>query len=172
MLKAIILAMSLPLATEQSPNRHVRTIEPGIQALIDKATERSATFRSLVAALNDTDVIVYIETSVARAARLRGHLVHRIVAEGNHRYLRLRLNPNGVDEQRIGVLAHELQHALEIAQAPEVGRSKRVDELLADIGFSLGTRCSFCYETIAAMNTGRRVGEELRANRPSTGQTR
>jgi hypothetical protein len=167
MLAAVVLALSLSLATQQSPDRHVRTTEPEIHALIDKATERSATFRSLTAALNDSDVIVYIETSVTRAARLRGHLVHRIVAEGTHRYVRMRVNPNGAEEQRIGVIAHELQHALEIAQAPQVGRSETVEGLFANIGFRFGTRCSHCYETIKAMNAERTVREELRATGPT-----
>ena len=170
MLKAFLFALTLPLSTEQSPERHVRTTEPEIQALIDKATERSATFRSLIAALNDSDVIVYVETSVTRAARLRGYIVHRIVAQGNHRYVRLRVNPNGAEEQRIGVIAHELHHALEIARAPNVGRSETVEELFAAIGFTFGTRCADCYETTEAMNVERTVREELRANRSTLGQ--
>lgn len=167
MLRAIFLTLSLPLSTEQSANRHVRTTEPEVQALLDDATVRSATFRSLVAALNDSDVIVYIETSVRQAARLRGHTVHRIVTEGPHRYVRVRLNPNGAEEQRIGVIAHELQHALEIARAPDVGRSKTVQQLLSRIGFTFGTRCSYCYETVEAMNIERTVREELNKSRSS-----
>jgi hypothetical protein len=166
MWKVLVLALSLPLGTEQSPQRHVRTTEPEVQVLIDKVSERSATFRLLVTALNDSDVIVYIETSVRHVARLRGHTVHRIVTEGPHRYVRIRLNPNGAEEQRIGVIAHELQHALEIARAPEVGRSRTVQDLLVRIGFTFGTRCANCYETVDAMNVQRTVREELSANRP------
>jgi hypothetical protein len=165
MLKAIFLVLSLPLATEQSPNRSVRTTEPEVQALLDNATSRSETFRSLVAALNESDVIVYIETSVTRATKLRGHLVHRIVAKGTHRYLRLRLNPFGPVEQRISVIAHELQHALEIAQAPNVGRSETVQSFFELIGFTHGTQCGDCYETTRALDVERTVREELRANR-------
>jgi len=165
MWKAIVFSLSLPLLTEQSPHQQVRTTEPEIQALIDAAIERSPTFRTIVAALNDSDVIVYIETSVSRAARLRGHTVHRIVAEGSHRYVRMRLNPNGAKEQRMAVIAHELHHALEIARVPEAGRSQTAQDLLSRIGSTFGTRCSNCYETVEAMNVERTVREELRASR-------
>ena len=164
MLGAIFLALSMLLSTEQSANRSVRTTEPELQVLLDNAT-RSTTFRSLVAALNDSDVIVYVETSVTRATKLRGHLVHRIVVRGTYRYLRLRLNPFGPVEQRIGVIAHELQHALEIAQAPNVGRSETVQSFFELIGFTHGTQCGDCYETTRALDLERTVREELRANR-------
>jgi hypothetical protein len=170
MVNVFLLVLSLPLAAEETLLRHVRTTEPEIQTLIDQVFERSATFQSLIHALNDTDVIVYIETSVIRTTRLRGHLLHRVVAQGTHRYLRLRLSPNGAVEQRMGVIAHELQHALEIARAREVGRSKTIDELFVNIGFTFGSRCSNCYETVEAMSAERKVREELRANRSSIGQ--
>ncbi|HEY7533833.1 MAG TPA: hypothetical protein VH681_13745 [Nitrospiraceae bacterium] len=170
MLKAIFLVLSLPLATEQSPNRSVRTTEPEVQALLDNATSRSETFRSLITALNESDIIVYVETSVTRAAKLRGHLVHRIVAKGTHRYLRLRLNPFGPVEQRIGVIAHELQHALEIAQALNVGRSETVQSFFELIGFTHGTQCGDCYETTRALDVERTVREELRASRSTISQ--
>ena len=165
MLSVLFLAVSMACSTEQSANRSVRTTEPEVQALLDHATSRSETFRSLIAALNGSDVIVYVETSVTRAARLRGHLVHRIVAKDTHRYLRLRLNPFGPVEQRIGVIAHELQHALEIAQAPNVGRSETVQSFFELIGFTHGTQCGDCYETTRALDLERTVREELRANR-------
>jgi hypothetical protein len=152
----------MPLSTEQSARRHVRTTEPEVQILLDKARDRSTTFRLLVAALNDSDVIVYIETSVTRADRLRGHLVNQIVVQGPHRYVRMRLNPNLAEEPKIGVIAHELQHALEIARAPEVGRSEDIDELFRRIGFTIGTLCGDCYETATAREVERTVRAELR----------
>jgi hypothetical protein len=165
MWKAIVLALALPLGTEQSPQRHVRTTEPEVQALIESATGRSARFRLLVTTLNESDVIVYVETSVTRTTQLRGHLVHRIVVRGMHRYLRLRLNPNGPVEQRIGVIAHELQHVLEVAEAPQVGRSETIQRLFRLIGFNSGTLCGDCYETTRALDVERTVREELKATR-------
>ena len=170
MLSGIFLLLSLALSTEQSANRRVRTTEPEVQALLDRASERSTTFRSLVATLDDSDVIVYVETSVTRAAKLRGHLVHRIVAKGTYRYLRLRLNPFGPVEQRIGVIAHELQHALEIAKTPNVGRSETIQSLFELIGFTHGTQCGDCYETTRALDVERTVREELTTSRSTNGR--
>jgi hypothetical protein len=159
-----------PLLSEQAARRSVRTTEPEVQTLLDSASARSATFRSLIAALNDSDVIVYVETSVIRAAQLDGHLVHQIVTTATRRYLRLRLNPNGLVEQRIGVIAHELQHALEIAQAPSVGRSETVQSLFELIGFTSGAQCGDCYETTRAREVEHLVRVELRASRATLRQ--
>lgn len=159
----MVLLMALPLAAEQSSDRRVRTDEPQIRALIEKGVARSATFASLVAALNDTDVIVYVESKVIRQG-LAGYVLHKVVIGGPYRYVRLVVSPEGGDAHRIGVLAHELQHALEIARAPQVGRSETVEHLFARIGFRRWGCPRSCYETFEAVNVERRVRDELNVN--------
>ena len=47
----LLLAVTLPLITQETPERHVRATEPSILALIDAGLSRSATFRDLIATL-------------------------------------------------------------------------------------------------------------------------
>ena len=54
-----------------APDRRVRVIDPRLQSMMAEGLNRSKTFASLVASLNRTDVIVYIEVGDG-------------VAEGHH----------------------------------------------------------------------------------------
>ena len=87
--------------------------------LIDAGISGSATFRRLIVTLNDSDVIVYIEPIRTRQP-LRGYLAHNIVARGQYRYLRIAVEIAGSERRLVSLLAHELQHAVEVAHAPEV----------------------------------------------------
>ena len=57
----LLMVLALALATQESaPPRNVRTVDSKILALIDAGISGSATFRGLIATLNESDVIVYI----------------------------------------------------------------------------------------------------------------
>jgi len=98
-------------------------IRPAVR-LIDAGLSRSTTFRSPVVMLNESDVIVYIEPKLTREA-LGGYLQHRVVVGGQYRYLRVAVEIAGSERHLVSLLAHELQHALEIAQAPEARDAER-----------------------------------------------
>jgi len=62
------MILAFVTSTQDASDRHVRATEPRVLALIDAGVSRSATFRRLVATLNDSDVIVYIERKLKRQA--------------------------------------------------------------------------------------------------------
>jgi hypothetical protein len=74
------------LMSQASSGGHVRAMDPRILPLIDWGLSRSATFRSLIAMLEDSDVIVYVDAKRGRQA-LGGYLTHNIVTSGRYRYL-------------------------------------------------------------------------------------
>jgi hypothetical protein len=95
-----------------------------------------------------------------------GCLNTAITFAGGVRYLRITFDPHRrqlSDAEEFAVIGHELQHALEIAEAPEVRTSDHVIRLFRRIGFS--PRCprglSDCYETQAARLIGDRIRDEL-----------
>ena len=134
-------------------------------ALIEAGLTRSTTFRSLVAALDQSDVIVYIEQRNL-PPKLGGYLIQRVFASEPYRYLRLVVNLGASQSRLIGVIAHELQHALEIAVARDVRRTEDVEPLFKRIGFR--SPCPrVCYETFDAIDAGLRVRSEL--TRPDGG---
>jgi hypothetical protein len=172
-LQILAFGVALSFAAQDVPIQHVRSSEPRILALINTGLARSATIRRLVDTLNESDVIVYIETQVTRESRqvhresLDAYLIHHVVDQGGHRYLRIGLGARGAEKRLIGVLAHELQHAVEIARAPEVRDDQKLQAFFSRA--SLSFNCAgTCYETQEAKDIQRIVSEELAADAPET----
>jgi len=62
------MILALAMTTQDSSARHVRATEAKILTLIDAGVSPSPTFRGLIATLNESDVIVYIEPKLTRQA--------------------------------------------------------------------------------------------------------
>ena len=141
-----------------SEHRHVRAVDTRITHAIADGLRRSETFTGLMQALDRSDVIVYIETAPGLPASIAGRML--IVAARSHqRYLRIQIAGRVRGNELIALLAHELQHALEVAASPAV----RDEPSLIALYEAIGNRGSVAhrYDTNAAQDTGRRVRLEL-----------
>jgi len=159
-----IMVLALVVMGQDSSHRHVRASEPRILALIDAGLSRSATFRSLVAGLDESDVIVYIDAKFTRES-LGGYLAHDVVVRGGYRYLRIAVDTTGSQDRLVALLAHELQHATEIAQAPDALDGESLRRVFARLSVQFGCSGTTCYETQAAKDIEHIVGDELKAAR-------
>jgi hypothetical protein len=159
MMPLLLLVMMLGCSTADATHPRVRPDDPDVRALIQEGLRRSATFRSLVTVLDNTDVTVFVRSEAIRGG-LGGYLPHRVFAHDAGRYVTVIITSNGSRNRRIAVLAHELRHALEIAQFPAVGRSESVQDLYARIGFRRH-HARDAYETMDAVQAGDAVQAEL-----------
>ena len=160
---ALLLACSAPaFAGPAEPSidpigPRVRGATPEMQRLIETGIRRSATFASLVSALNRTNVIVYVQDTRDLPSGVDGQLA---VSTGKttQRYLRAQVLKGLGSSEMMVVVAHELQHALEVAAHEEVRDSKTLGELYRKIGVEarMGR-----FDTLAAQATGSRVRNEL-----------
>ena len=144
-------------------HRHVRTTEPRILALVNEGKARSETFRRLVAALDASDVIVYLEPKMTRRM-LGGYLFNNVGGRGEWRYLRIAVDFHGAHNRVIALLAHELQHAVEVAQAPGARDAGSLEKLFSR--WTIQSGCggtTSCYETQASQDVESAVGNELKA---------
>ena len=157
------MLLALMITTQESSARHVRTTEPKILRLIDAGLSRSATFRGLVAMLNESDVIVYVEPNLTRQT-LGGYMSHHIVAHGQYRYLRIAVGIAGSERLLVSVIAHELQHAVEVAQSPDARDSESLKRLFRRLAIEFSCGHSDCFETKAAQDVGDVVEEEFAAS--------
>ena len=140
------------------PLRRVRTTQPAVLDLLTEGMRRSPTFAGLVAALNATDVIVYIERVEKLAPNISGQLMLVPVANGQ-RYLRVQILGSLSPTDSIALIGHELRHALEVAAAPAVKDQKELIKLYERIGQrGIGLHA---FDTIAAQDAGRVVRSEL-----------
>lgn len=146
------------LSIMEDPSRKVRTVDRRIHGLLVQGTRRSATFAGLVAAVNASDVIVYIQRVSKLPPNIAGQMMIVPVAQGP-RYLRIQVLDRLAPDETIALIGHELRHALEVAAAPDVKDQAGLAALYMRIGQPGGLAHSF--DTRAAQNTGRRVRREL-----------
>jgi hypothetical protein len=152
-----LLLLAAPVADKppMAITMRVRTTTAAAPLLARAA--RSATVQSLLARLAATDVIVYIEMTPSPAIPLaRTKLV---TATPSARFLRIGINSAVPLTEMPVLIAHELQHALEIAEREEVRSDEDVRRLYTRIGHHHGVDS---YETDAARDVERLVRNELR----------
>ena len=159
-----LIMVAAVLASQGPSTTHVRTTEPTIAALIAGGVSKSGTFRHLIDSLNASDVIVYVEPQLTRQA-LGGFLENGVVVSGGYRYLRVAISMRGAKGRIIPILAHELQHALEVAQDPKAVDAITVERLFARLDVPFGCDGSSCSETKAAKDVEDAVSADLKAHR-------
>jgi hypothetical protein len=155
MLAAMLLAGSFAdVPIHSTP--HVRAVTPAAHALLTEAVAKSSVLNLLIGRLDATDVFVYIEVTGSSDIPLaRTKLVTTVPGA---RFLRVALNAQVPPWDRLPLLAHELQHALEIAADTDVRDDDGIRRLFQRVGFSGGIDK---YETAAARDVERRVRVEL-----------
>jgi hypothetical protein len=97
----------------------VRAESPEVAALLGRASATSATFRRLMAAIDGTDGLVYIDDGTCGHG-VRACLVLHVQVAGSFRILHIRVDARQIDCGVMGSIGHELQHAIEILSDPHV----------------------------------------------------
>lgn len=135
-----------------------RTADPEIAAAVDRGVVGSATFRHVMEAVAAAGAIVYLIRYPALPRGVTAGLAPVVHGTAGTRYLRVLVRPDVRGLRLVTVLAHELQHALELLEAsPESPGSAGVRAFQA-IGFR--TRAQ-TIETAAARAVEERVAREL-----------
>ena len=161
---ALIVVASLLPGAAQAQNiqamPRVRSGETMIAQLIGDAQAASVTFRGLVAAIDATNGIVYVESGQCRH-RARACLVHSIQVAGPHRILRVIVNTRRDREGLTGAIGHELQHAMEVLSEPGITTSQGMFFRL--FGMSMGITGQL--ESKEAVEVGIQIEHEMRTTR-------
>jgi hypothetical protein len=156
----LVVALGIVELRAQEASTAVRPMDAGAVEACDHGRASSASFRALVESFDPERVVVHVETGVVRtfgtagATRLAG-------AAGHWRYVRITVDPDLPLDARTAVVAHELQHAREIADAAAVTQSQ-VRQLFERIGRPVQGAVD-TYETADAVTAGMRVWRELRS---------
>jgi hypothetical protein len=153
-----LMATSLS-AREESP--HVRGVSGYARWLVDVSRAHSPTVSALARRLAASDVVVYVRiapigTGTAKTVLLNGN--------GRIRYLLTTIDISHDPDGLVEMLGHELQHAVEIADARQVRDEAGLAALYERIGLHSGSRNRF--ETTLAQEMGRRARRDL-VNRPA-----
>jgi hypothetical protein len=150
---------ALPPDTPFAPWTHTRALSPSIAALIGDAVERSQVVVSLMKELERSNVVAYVTDSPPWALANPASYMVFLSREAGMRYVLVRINRWGLSPpERIVLLGHELQHALEVAAAPEVQNASGLAQLYQRIGWSGG---GDKYESAAAQAVSQKIRREL-----------
>lgn len=150
---------------------HLRPLDSLAGTAISSGLGRSPTFAALVQTVEASEFVVYVESSRKLRDRMQGCLIH---GGGGPHYLRVVLKTGLSMDERIAVLAHELQHVGEVIQAGIVNDAVAMDALFARIGYNKrqqGVRQQE-YETEAARLVAIMVARDLSASRRQSAQSR
>jgi hypothetical protein len=143
------------LETETARPR-VRSSHAYIRAMIDEASQRSATFRALVEAIEKSDGIVYVEQGEC-AHRVRACLMMSIASTAEYRFLRVLVDARQPDWEVMSSIGHELRHAVEVLSEPGVRSTEAVFLFYFREGMTMGET----FETSAAIRAGDAVKNEV-----------
>jgi hypothetical protein len=148
-------------AARQAVPLQLRPLDCRLAVAIADGLTRSATFRQLVERVGALNGIVYIHlkpyVNLQTKRVLDGGLSHSVTTAGGHRMLHVMVGAAQGDRP-IFILAHELQHAIEVLEAPDVSTEDAVDQLFERIGTQV---YAGAVETQAALDAERAVRREF-----------
>ncbi len=136
---------------------HVRAMQPEGDKLLARGLATSATFRRLVDRLEHSDVIVYVDVRPDMPQYLGGSLQF-LARSATDRFLRVRINRASSHLWQTALLGHELQHAVEVAESPDVESAIGLRALYRRIGVRTGPDA---FDSVAAQQAGFSVRTEI-----------
>jgi hypothetical protein len=156
-----IIVVSVMCVTGQESDRHIRTTERELEELVVKGTERSASFRTLIDRLEQTNLIVYLQCEAATSTHF-GRLIF-VSNAGGRRYVVIRVRCPLVEYQQVALLGHELQHAVEVGEAADIVDQRTLITYYQQVGFRArdGAGASLAFETEAARAMEMAVRREI-----------
>jgi len=159
----LLLASCQPAAMTPSVTRRVRSTDTRVLDLLRGGADRSATFRALIDTIGRSNGIVYIEFGYCAFGHLDGCLMPFLAPAHGDRYLRIVVTNDKnrrTHDQLLGLIAHEMRHALEVLDHEEVVDVATMEAMYRKIGVPL-TGGLTGYETSAARAAERDVLAEL-----------
>ena len=163
-LVVLLLAVSADVAkgpTSINVSR-VRPLDAWASETLERGIDRSQLVRDLIETLQQTDVIVLLETTSSLPQEVGGTMRLLVVA-GGYRYVRVSSARALLPATRAAMLGHELQHVRELAQS-QAADDETLRKLYESIGYRVAGLEGY-YETRAAAAAGRRVWAELHSRR-------
>jgi hypothetical protein len=167
LLLLITTSSSLTAQTfDDDPRHHIRTTDRRLLRLVRDGVRGSDTFRRLVDRIRASDVVVYLECGGGKRSSA-GRLTF-MSAVGGYRYVHVRVARLASAAVQIALIGHELQHAVEIADAPDVVDASSLAREYERIGY-LSPRIApgVSFDSDAAVEAGYQVLRDLSGKDPS-----
>jgi hypothetical protein len=155
----VALPAAVDAAIADDRSGRIRSMDSAAARVLMEGRAACATIASLAATLEQSDVIVLLSVTMIQDG-LAGDM-RFLAATATDRILQIRLDNRRPRIEQMGWLAHELQHAVEVASAPDVRCGRDLALLMARIGRSRDG--GHLFETSGAVERGRQAQGELAA---------
>ena len=157
----LIVGLSAAAHAKHTDLPRVRPLDPSLTVIVDTGSHRSNTLHALLDRLEAGDVVVYLQYGQLPSG-LQGRLTFLTEAAGL-RYVMVELARELDTLRLIAIVGHELQHAVEILEQPQIVSQATFASAYERSGFK---RRHFAdgavgYDTHAAVDVGRQVLREL-----------
>ena len=163
----LVIALSGSAHAFDTPARdpRVRAMGSRLAEIIETGGRQSATFRSLLDRLEEGDVIVYLQIATLPSS-IQGRLRFMSAVAGR-RYVLIEVARELDAPRMIAMVGHELQHAVEILDAPEIVDRSTMAAAYGRWGYRKRYAADgwVGFDTAAAVLVGRQVGRELAGGR-------
>lgn len=160
----VAVLVTTALASADTPAGAAPRVRPETREtreLVAELAERSATVRCLIDRLNASDVVVYIRHRPFTDTTLDGR-IGIVRSKGPSRILIVELPCGRSTVNQLVALGHELQHAVEIADAVHVVDAASLAEHYERIGRrTSAARDALTFETEAARGVSMEIRREL-----------
>ena len=155
----IVVAPSSRAEEASKALRRIRLLNPCLPTLIADAAAGSATITSLIERIERSDLIVFVRCVAFIQPAVAGRMVF-LGAVAGHRFLVVEIRIPATWHMQAGVVGHELQHAVEIADAPDIKSQSDMAAHYTRTGVQVSAKPP-AFETEAARRAGQRVLQEL-----------
>ena len=152
---------------------HIRTTEPRLRALVEEGVRCSPTFRALVQRLIGSDVVVYLRSDAPWHSRVDGRMTFAAAA-GGLRYVVVRIREQRTRERMLALIAHELRHAVEVADTPAIVDTRSLGREYERMGYvqQWTNDRGVAFDTDAAVDAGFQVLAEVKPAHRQKGRGR
>ena len=131
---ALTMALNVaPAFANEGGSRHVHHSDSNLATLMERGMTGSETFRSLVAQLDAAPIQVLTKCDVSMPDTVSGRL-NLVTSVQGVRYVQVAIRCT-LSRRTVSFLAHELQHALEIANNPEIDDADSMESYMRTWGF-------------------------------------
>ena len=157
-----MVAVTTAATPAVSATPHLRPLTAEARAITNELLDGSATARELAEHLEQSDVIVYIRYGSFQTRTLEGRIGLLVSAPNYARFLVLELATGRSRLQQMVALAHELRHAVEIADAPTIIDARSLSAHYGIIGMSvIAESGGEMFETRAACDAAAQARHDL-----------
>ena len=156
-----IAADARSVGAQELPSR-VRIVDQQLSGLVHSGFRRSPTFRNLLTTIDANRLIVLVRCQAPSDSATSAAGLTFLTAAAGYRYVRIFVRCDLPAAVLLPLLAHEFQHALEVALSPHVVDTESLRRHYERIGYRSSSNDRHpSFETVAALDTQQRVTREL-----------